>query len=245
MLSRARVKFIKSLQLKKYRIEEQCFVVEGAKSIQELLRSDFEIVLLAATGSFLATVVPFSGVKEIAEVSERELSEVSSLDTSNSGLAVVRMKVQKALPAVMPGFSIVLDGIRDPGNLGTIIRIADWYCIRNVISSTDSVDFYNPKVIQASMGSIFHLDTWSTNLEKLLGATKHPVYGAFLDGDDVHNVRFDKNGFIVIGNESNGIGPAMEAMVTCRISIPRYGQAESLNAAVATAVICDNLRRSL
>lgn len=245
MLSRARVKFIKSLQLKKYRKQEQCFVVEGARSIQELLRSDFEIVLLAATNSFLATVKPLPRVREILEVSEKELATVGTLDSSTSGLAVVRMKAQQALPLAMPGFSIVLDGIRDPGNLGTIIRIADWYGIRNLISSPDSVDFYNPKVVQASMGSLFHIGIWSTDLVELLSASKHPVYGAFLDGDDVHNVRFEKNGFIVIGNESNGIGQDLDTLVTHRISIPRYGHAESLNAAVATAVICDNLRRSL
>jgi TrmH family RNA methyltransferase len=141
-------------------------------------------------------------------------------------------------------FNLMLDDIRDPGNLGTIIRTADWYGIKNIIVSEETADVYNSKVIQSSMGSFIRVNVFYTSLEEYLGKNKLPVFGTFLDGDNAHTLNFGLGGIVVIGNEANGISKAVERFVTRRITIPRFGHAESLNAAIATAVICDNLRRT-
>jgi TrmH family RNA methyltransferase len=137
----------------------------------------------------------------------------------------------------------MLDDVRDPGNLGTIIRTADWYGVTTIIASEETADTYNAKVIQSSMGSFTRVHMYYTNLENYLRQTTLPVLGAFLDGENVHSCAFGEGGILVIGNEANGISPAVENFVTQRITIPRIGGAESLNAAIATAVILDNIRR--
>jgi TrmH family RNA methyltransferase len=133
----------------------------------------------------------------------------------------------------------VLDDIRDPGNLGTMIRTADWYGVKHIIASEESADFYNPKVLSATMGSFCRVQVFYTDIESYLRMVRRPVYGTFLDGLDVHQVNFKEGGLIVIGNESNGISQSIEKLVTQKITIPRYGNAESLNAAIATGVILD------
>jgi TrmH family RNA methyltransferase len=137
----------------------------------------------------------------------------------------------------------VLDDIRDPGNLGTIMRVADWYGINKIVASEETADVYNSKVIQSSMGSFTRVNIFYTDLGRYLSESTTPVFGAFLDGENVHEINFGKGGLIIIGNEAKGISEAVEKFVTKRITIPRFGQAESLNAAIATAVICDNVRR--
>jgi TrmH family RNA methyltransferase len=137
-----------------------------------------------------------------------------------------------------------LDDIRDPGNLGTIIRTADWYGIGKVVASPETADFYNPKVISATMGSFTRTEIYYTELTDFLSKAKHPVYGAYLEGQNVHEVEFQPAGLILIGSESHGIAPGLRKFVSTEVTIPRFGKAESLNAAIATAVICDNLRRS-
>lgn len=242
MLSKATTKFIKSLQVKKYRKQEQCFLIEGAKSVQELLGSDFEVLKVLGTASFLSTLKgPLKA--EVVEVSERELEGLGEYQTNHSALAIARLKPNTALFPHDLEFGIVLDDIRDPGNLGTIIRTADWYGIEKIICSRETADFYNPKVISATMGSFTRIQIFYTDLGDYLSQTTHRVYGAFLDGADVHEVDFAKGGLILIGSESHGISPGLTKFVTEKITIPRYGHAESLNAAIATAVICDNLRR--
>jgi TrmH family RNA methyltransferase len=245
MISKAKTKFIKSLQVKKYRVEEQCFVVEGAKSVSELLRSDFEVItVLAARDFILGIKEKITGDVEVIEVSEKELAELGSFQTNETALAVTKMKATQ-VPILGPDeFGLVLDDIRDPGNLGTIVRIADWYGIRNIIASEESADFYNPKVISASMGSFCRVKIFYTSLPLYLAESESARYGTFMQGDNVHQISFEKGGLIVIGNEAHGISPSIESLIHHRISIPRYGAAESLNAAVATAVILDNLRRS-
>ncbi|MCK6618173.1 MAG: RNA methyltransferase [Cyclobacteriaceae bacterium] len=245
MLSRARIKFIKSLQLKKYRKQEQCFVVEGAKSVQEVLLSDFKVEVLLATRQFLEEnrkrTAGFTG--ELLEVSVNDLHGLGEYKTNDSALAVVRMREVKP-PLLKRGrFYLVLDDIRDPGNLGTIIRIADWYGITDIIASPETAELYNSKVIAASMGSFTRVPVFYTDLGAYLRNISMPVLGAFLNGENVHRIGKMDGGLIVIGNEANGISMEVEAFVTRRITIPRHGKAESLNAAVAAAVLCDNLIR--
>lgn len=243
MLSKAKIKFIKSLQVKKYRKQEQCFVVQGAKSVQELLTSDFEVTLVLGTTDFFRQLNrPVTA--ETLEVTEKELTDLSEFQTNDAALAVARLKPNQPIQMPLDTFGIVLDDIRDPGNLGTIIRTADWFGINHIIASEETADFYNPKVISATMGSFARVKIYYTNLQAYLSQTSLPVFGAYLDGKDVHHTDFGTTGLILIGNESRGISGELEKFVTDKITIPRYGQAESLNAAIATAVICDNLVRS-
>jgi RNA methyltransferase, TrmH family len=243
MLSKANIKFIKSLQVKKYRKQEQCFVVEGAKSVMELLASDFEVVKLLATEKFLDEY-PVSTKAEVIAVTEKELEGVGEFQTNATALAVARMKPNKMFTASPDEFALVLDDIRDPGNLGTIIRTADWFGIGKIIASPDTADLYNPKVISSTMGSFIRVDVLYTPLEDYLAKSSLQIFGAYLEGKNVHDVTYGKGGLIVIGSESHGISSGLERFITQRITIPRFGKAESLNAAIATAIICDNIRRS-
>lgn len=252
MLSKAKLKYIKSLQLKKYRKEEQCFIVEGAKSVAELLDSDFQVTLIAATPAFLehnsrATARAAARIAknplEIIPSTEDELAAAGSFQSNQSAIAVVKMKSNEPPRLSESEYALILDDIRDPGNLGTIIRTADWYGIHAIIASSETADVYNPKTISASMGSFLRVHLFYTVLTDYLQGVQN-LYGTFLNGSDVHTIRFAKGGFIVIGNESNGISAAVEGLIHERIMIPRYGDAESLNAGVATAIVLDNLRRS-
>jgi RNA methyltransferase, TrmH family len=244
MLSKAKIKFVKSLQLKKYRKQEQCFVVEGVKSVQELLASDFEVVLLLATNEFLSDNRLPKTVETI-EVTAKELAAIGEFQSNDSVLAVARFKPSSDLALELDEFALVLDDIRDPGNLGTIIRTADWFGITKIIASEETADFYNPKVISSTMGSFTRCKILYTDLASYLKGKKGArMFGAFLDGKDVHTVEFGRGGLIVIGNESKGISNELAGFITDRITIPKYGKAESLNAAMATGIICDNLRRS-
>jgi TrmH family RNA methyltransferase len=243
MLSKANIKFIKSLQVKKYRKQEQCFLIEGAKSVLELLKSDFEIVMIAATSEFLSGLNIPDRTIELIEASEKSLEDAGEFKTNNTAIAVAKLRPNLALNVNQNEFALVLDDIRDPGNLGTIIRTADWYGIHKIIASEETADFYNPKVISSTMGSFTRVHLFYTNLQDYVRDSKHRVFGAYLDGKNVHETNFGSSGLILIGNESHGISQTLERFVTDKITIPRYGEAESLNAAIATAVICDNLRR--
>jgi TrmH family RNA methyltransferase len=236
-------RLIKSLQIKKYRKQEQCFLVEGAKSIQELMTSDFEIVMIAGTEAFLSRI-ELKGV-EAAVVSEKELEGLGEFQSNNAAIAVARIKPNLPFTVDQDEFALVLDDIRDPGNLGTIIRTADWYGIRKLIASNETADFYSSKVITSTMGSFTRISIYYTNLEPFLKQSNQSIYGTFLDGQSIHNTVFEKGGLIVIGNESLGISSKLDHLITNRITIPKFGEAESLNAAIATAIICDNLRRNL
>ncbi|MFN8356577.1 MAG: RNA methyltransferase [Spirosomataceae bacterium] len=247
MISKNQQKFLHSLQQKKYRVEYQSFMVEGAKSVLELLPSDFTIELLFVTQSFykenelLLAKQPFS----VDFATPEELAKAGTFGTNDAALAVVKTKKNDFLCVEGSEIILVLDDIRDPGNLGTILRIADWYGIKKVICSETTVDFYNPKVIAATMGSFTRVSTYYTSLPDFFAnQVGVPVLGTFLDGSNVHSVEFPKGGYLIIGNESNGIGTATAPAVTHRITIPRFGDAESLNAGVATAIVLDNWRRS-
>ncbi len=213
--------------------------------MKETLASEFEILTLLGTKEFFHSfdTAILGKVKEIIEVSERELTDVGSVETNNSALAVVKIKSQHLPKLPVSDFSLVLDDIRDPGNLGTIIRTAEWYGIKNIIASLETTDLYNPKVINATMGSFLRVNVFYTELDDFLSKHQVPVYGAFLKGENIHTVKFSAGGLIVIGNESKGISPAVQKRVTHPITIPRFGNAESLNASVAAAIVLDNLRR--
>ncbi len=222
--------------------------MQGAKSVHETLASDFEIRLLAATSSFLEKHMKKSGqykVQEVLEVSETELITLGSVESNDAALAVVAMKpVQK--PVCAPDqLTILLDDIRDPGNLGTIIRTADWYGIRNIIVSEETADCYNPKVINSSMGSFLRVQVYYTDLREFIKTSDLPVFGAFMDGADVHNMKWPKGALLVIGNEARGISGELSALIKNRVTIPRLGKAESLNASTALAIILDNYSRAL
>jgi len=220
-------------------------VVEGAKSVVELLNSDFEVLWLAGTNEFLKQNEKALAASraEINEATNKELAGSGSFQSNDGALAVARMKVNAETP-LLDEFALVLDDIRDPGNLGTIIRTADWYGITKIIASEETADFYNPKVLSATMGSFCRVAMYYTSLESYLSKTNLSVYGTFLGGADVHTQKFGSGGLIVIGNESNGISLAVEKFVTQKITIPRIGKAESLNAAIATGIVLDVISQS-
>ncbi|WP_242918910.1 TrmH family RNA methyltransferase [Pontibacter liquoris] len=247
MLSKAVVKYIKSLQVKKYRNQHQAFVVEGAKSVLELLRADFQLEYLFVTEDFYAAHArqldqgfPF----EI--VTEAELVRAGSYASNNAALAVARMRQLPPLAVQPEELVLALDDIRDPGNMGTIIRIADWYGIRTVVCSEACADFYNPKVIAATMGSFTRVNVYFKDLANWLQqlGPDYSIYGASLAGENIHTMPLEPRGIVVMGNEANGIRPEVAQQVNRLLKIPAYGQAESLNVATATAIIIDNFRRS-
>ena len=219
-------------------------MIEGAKSVEELLASDFEVVHVLGTPDFLSqTKARLRG--EVVEVAESVLETLGEFRSNRTALAIAKIKPNSAIRVNPDEFGLVLDDIRDPGNLGTIIRTADWYGISSIIASPETADFYNPKVISATMGSFTRVQLYYTDLSAYLSTSGLPVYGAFLDGRDVHHVAFKSGGLVVVGSESHGISAEVERFVTEKITIPRFGAAESLNAGIATAVIFDNIRRIL
>ena len=245
MITKNQIKYINSLQQKKFRVENQSFIVEGAKSVLELLKSNFKTDMLFVTNEFLdenenvLQNLPFP--VEIAN--QADLEKAGSFTSNNAALAVVKTKDNVELLVQESEFALILDDIRDPGNLGTIIRVADWYGIHEIICSHSTVDFYNPKVIAATMGSFTRTNLYYTDLEQFIKTQSVNIHGTLLNGDNIHQTKFSSSGYIVIGNEANGISPNIEPLITHKITIPRFGQAESLNAGIATAVVLDNLKR--
>lgn len=236
------------MQIKKYRKQHQSFLVEGAKSVIELLKSDFEITTLLGTSVFLNENESLLKSKDIEKltVREQDLVDLGTFQTNNAGLAIAKIKENSDLQLKPDELALALDDIRDPGNLGTIIRIADWYGITKIICSLNCAEVYNPKVINATMGSFTRVDLFYTDLAAYLNMYKGVVYGAFLEGENIHSsVLRENGGLIVMGNESNGISDELAPLIKDKINIPRYGEAESLNVAIATAIICDNFRRKI
>ena len=240
MVSKNQIKLITSLQQKKYRKQEQLFFAEGVKVVQELLHSNFELQDLFTTKQDFLTVPK----NKVHAISEAELKKISALTTPNTCLAV--FKIPKAKEMVEKGLIVALDDVRDPGNLGTIIRLCDWFGIETLFCSEESVDIYNPKVVQASMGSISRVNVVYGNLETFLSQTKLPVFGTFMDGKNIYQEELPKEGIIIMGNEANGISTSVEKLVSERIAIPRFGNlqvTESLNVATATAIILSEFKR--
>ncbi len=241
MLSKNQIKLITSLQQKKYRKQEQLFFAEGVKVVQELLHSNFELQELFTTKQDFLSV----SKDKLHAISEAELKKISALATPNSCLAV--FKIPKAKEMKESGLILALDDVRDPGNLGTIIRLCDWFGIETLFCSEETVDIYNPKVVQATMGSISRVNVVYGDLENFLIKTKLTVFGTFMDGKNIYQESLPNDGVIVMGNEANGISEAVEKLVTDRIAIPRFGDlqiTESLNVATATAIILSEFKRN-
>jgi RNA methyltransferase, TrmH family len=247
MLSKAIIKYVNSLQVKKYRNQHQAFVVEGAKSVLELLQSDFELQHVFVTQDFLdAHKSSLSKGIGYELVTEQELIKAGTFSSNNAALAVAYMRQLPALTFKPIDFAIALDDIRDPGNLGTIIRIADWYGISTIVCSESCADFYNPKTISATMGSFTRVKAYYQDLASWLRELPEDtaIYGASLAGDNIHKMQLPPAGIVVMGNEANGIRPEVAQQVNRLIKIPAFGQAESLNVATATAIIIDNFMRN-
>jgi TrmH family RNA methyltransferase len=243
MISINQKKFVSSLKQKKFRTEHSLFIVEGVKLIQELLLSNYKISAIYATKSWIENNQDIEST-QITVISEKELQRISSLKTANEVLAIVEQKAHQLID-VSSQLNIAIDKIQDPGNFGTIIRTADWFGIQNVICSEDSVDVYNPKVLQATMGSFFRLNIVYTDLAKFFSEHKGlTVYGALLDGENVYQKKLNSIGAVLLmGNESKGISEALIPFVKEKILIPNFGKAESLNVATATAVLCSEFVR--
>jgi TrmH family RNA methyltransferase len=240
MVSKNQIKLITSLQQKKYRKQEQLFFVEGVKGVQELLDSNFELHELFTTKSDFMAI----DTSKVHTITESELRKISVLTTPNSCLAVFR--IPKAIAYEQKGLIIALDDVRDPGNLGTIIRLCDWFGVKTLFCSEESVDVYNPKVVQATMGSISRVNVVYGNLEQFITDAKLPVFGTFMDGASIYKEKLPTEGIIVMGNEANGISKPIENLVSKRIAIPRFGDlqaTESLNVATATAIILSEFKR--
>jgi TrmH family RNA methyltransferase len=242
MLSKNQIKLITSLQQKKQRFANQLFFAEGIKVIQELVESNFELVHLYTTQN---------DFKEVSQdkknlISENELKKISALATQNSCLGVFRIQADKKI--IESGLILALDSIRDPGNLGTILRLCDWFGIDQIVCSKDAVDIYNPKVVQATMGSIARVNVNYFDLENFIGQTQLPVFGTFMLGNNIYKTDLPQEGIIVMGNEANGISLELEKLIQNRLTIPRFGslqKTESLNVATATAIVLSEFRRGL
>ncbi|MBW7954907.1 RNA methyltransferase [Candidatus Gracilibacteria bacterium] len=244
MISKNQIKYIKSLHSKITRNEEKKFLVEGKKSLIELLNSDFRIEKLIISQDFYNENIALISRYNFEIIKENEITNLSTYKTNTDGIAVIYQKENIKLNNNNE-IILVLDNIKDPGNLGTIIRIADFYSIKKIIASNNTCEFYNPKVISRTMGSFSRISIYYTNLEDYLKNEQFPIYGSFLSGEDLHKTKFEKSGFLVIGNESNGISKEIEKIVTKKITISKPGNAESLNAGVACGIIVDNIFRNI
>ena len=247
MLSKNKIKYIRSLESKKARKEENVFIVEGFKSVNEFLPS-FHCKLLIATPSYLS-IYPHPKADEVIEVTDEELSRASLLKTPQDVLAVFEQP-KNDIDMSVPSHSLclALDGVQDPGNMGTIIRIADWFGIEHIYCSYNTVEAFNPKTVQASMGALARVKVHYTDLLSFIQSLQNvPVYGTFLNGEIIYNSQLSPNGLIIMGNEGNGISPEIEGIITKRLFIPSFPKnrktSESLNVAVATSIICSEFRR--
>lgn len=242
MLSRNKIKYIQSLSIKKFRDIHQCFIAETPKVVNEFLNSSYKTRIVFGLAEWIAENRQNIGAQtEIIPVTEIELNKISQLTHAHSVLSVVEMKSATQPPDIAKKITLALDDLQDPGNMGTIIRIADWFGVDNIISGLKTADVYNPKVVQASMGSLARVNLFYLELKDFLKKSKVPVYVTAMDGTSVYRYSRLKNGIVVIGNEGKGVSADILALAAQRISIPRIGKAESLNAAVATGIILSHL----
>ncbi len=240
MLSKSQLKLISSLQQKKYRTKHGLFIAEGVKLVNEFLNSTYFCKLLLKTEDF----GPIPADVEQQLIEPRDLQRISSLKSPNKVVGLFEIPKTKNLEE--KGLIVALDGLNDPGNLGTIIRLCDWFGVSQLVCSSDTVDCYNPKVVQASMGSLTRVNVIYEDLQLFLENSKLPKYGAFMDGDPVYVKKLAADAILVMGNEANGISEYIASNLKERISIPRFGslqETESLNVATATAILLNEFRR--
>ncbi|WP_299685094.1 RNA methyltransferase [uncultured Dokdonia sp.] len=243
MLSKSNSKRITGLLQKKYRQREGLFVAEGIKVINELLNSSFEVAAIYGLDR-TSLEIPVTHKDVFQVVTAAELKKVSFLKTPQTALALFKIPAQ--IKTTRQGITVVLDDVRDPGNLGTIIRLCDWFGVPNLICSSQTVDCYNPKVVQATMGSLSRIAVSYTNIAAYLKEEQRPIYGTFMDGATIYKATLPEEAVIVMGNEANGISDVIEQLVTHKIAIPRFGQlqkTESLNVATATAICLSEFKR--
>ncbi len=240
VLSKIQLKLITSLSQKKYRTKHHLFMVEGIKGVQEFLNSKFETFQLFTSEELL-----FLEVENRVVISEKDLKKISNLKNPNKVVAL--FKIPKDDLTIKEGLIVALDEINDPGNLGTIIRLCDWFGVNQLVCSKNTVDCFNPKVVQASMGSLTRVSIIYTNLEKYLQEIQIPKFATIMDGENIYKTELPKNGVIIMGNEANGISDEILKLITNKITIPRFGkqqQTESLNVATATAIILNEFKRN-
>jgi TrmH family RNA methyltransferase len=247
MLSKSQLSFIKSLHQKKYRKESGIFIVEGIKSIIEFTNSPFKIHSIYYLAQYQSLLPALPANIELFEVNNAELDKISTLQTPQGILALMYIPDSERLTAedLSGSFTLVLDGIQDPGNLGTIIRTADWFGFKQIVCSLNTVDVYNPKTAQATMGSLARVKVFYQDLEALLAETQLPVFGALLEGKSMYKTNWGSEGLVVLGNEGQGISAEVKAFITDPVTIPRVGAAESLNVAISAAIICSDISRNL
>ena len=242
-LTKAELARVRDLREKKHREAAGVFVIEGEKVIGELLAAGYPLLELYATPAW-GKAPPAGSAARLVVVTPDEMERLSHFPTPASVLAVGRIqRAPLAAGGLDRGTTLALDGIQDPGNVGTLLRLADWFALDRVLLSPDCADLFSQKVINASMGSFARVTVHTAPLADALAGTKVPVLGCDLDGEDVHAITPLRDTVIVIGSEGRGLSPAVQARVTRRVTIPRYGGAESLNAAIAAAIVCDNLKR--
>lgn len=242
MVTKNQIKLIKSLHQKKYRKEHSLFIAEGSKVIKELLQANFTLEHLYTTEELDFVVAH----QKRTLISNTDMGKISALTNPSNSLAVFYCREPKSID--YKDLVVALDDVRDPGNLGTIIRLCDWFGIKHIICSRQSVDVYNPKVVQATMGSIARVNLVYGDLVQMIqdNCKEHAVYGTFMEGENIYKSNLAPDGIIVFGNEANGISKEIENLVSTKISIPRFGdlqQTESLNVAMATSIVLSEFRR--
>lgn len=241
MLSKNQIKLIKSLHQKKYRTKTNLFLVEGVKGVNEFLKSDFELERVFCTNDFSHNLTS----DNVELISEGELGKISNLNSPNEVIGIFRIPEMAVLD--LDKFSIVLDEINDPGNLGTIIRLCDWFGVEQLVCSPKTVDCFNPKVVQSTMGSLSRVAIFYTNIEQFISKSELPVYAAIMDGENVYKSDLPEKAILVMGNEANGISESINKLISNKIAIPKFGVSqltESLNVATATAILLSEFRRT-
>ncbi len=239
MVSKNQIKLIKSLGQKKFRTQHKLFTVEGVKGITEFLNSDYKLHQLYATETVFNDFID-----DYVLISETDLKKISSLKSPNKALATFEIREEQAIDTSK--LIVALDNVRDPGNLGTIIRLCDWFGIQDLVCNSATVDCYNPKVVQSTMGSLTRVNISYLDLEAFIKEKKVSTFGTFMKGSNIYKEELPQNGIIILGNEANGISKSLETLVTKKLSIPQFGNSkntESLNVATATAIVLSEFRR--
>lgn len=246
MLSKSQISFVKSLHQKKFRKEHRLFIVEGIKSVTEFIHSDYLVTEVYCTENVMPKLTNLTQKIKLHQINDSDLARITTLSTPQNVLALVQFPPAKDIESseLIGSFTLALDGVQDPGNLGTIIRTADWFGIRQIICSEDCVEVYNPKVVQATMGSLARVKISYTDLPVLLKKSKVAVFGAMLNGEPITETDFGTEGIIVLGNEGKGISDAVIKGVHRRVTIPGLGRTESLNVAVSASLFCYEARRN-